>query len=377
MFGAMTTWFSMTAVLSEVASIWKLSSTSESLITIAVQAGFVVGSLFMVVLNLPDRISSPLLFFGASILAGLTTIVTALFVNDFASALTFRFITGIALAGVYSPGLKLISSWFKIRRGMALGLIVGALALGSATPHIFDSFELPSWRLVLVATGIIAISAGILILAFVPEGPYLSQKSDFDPRAIFKIIRNRNVRFVNFGYFGHMWELYAMWAWFSVFAMRSLQESGSMDPSIIASLLTFTVLASGAMGSWLGGVIADKFGRENLILWSLGISGSMAFLIGFTFGGPPLLIWLLGIVWGISSTADSAQFNALITEHSDKHLVGTTLTLQLAVGYTLTIIAIWFVPIFESLVGWQFVFWLLVPGPIIGFISMYRLKSLR
>lgn len=112
-------------------------------------------------------------------------------------------------------------------------------------------------------------------------------------------------------------------------------------------------------------------------MWSLGISGSMAFLIGFAFGGSPLLLWILGIIWGISIVADSAQFNALVTEHSDQHFIGTAITLQLAVGYALTVIAIWLVPIFEELVGWQFVFWLLVPGPIIGFISMYRLKSLR
>ncbi|MEH7380352.1 MFS transporter [Bacillus sp. JJ1533] len=376
MLGTMTTWFSMTAVLPTLMDIWDLNSNKVSYITIMVNLGFIVGSLVSAFINLPDRIQPHILFYWSAVLAGVSTILTALLANSLMVALIFRFITGIALSGVYGPGLKLVSTWFRLRRGTALGLVVGALTIGSAGPHLFKGIGISSWELVLTITGFLSILSGILIL-FVKIGPYPLPLGNFDPKAILRVFKNHKVRLANFGYFGHMWELYAMWSWFGLFLSESFKASGMSNFSSAASMVTFVVIGSGFFGAWFGGVSADRNGKEKVTLWSLGVSGTITLIIGFFFGSSPWIIAILGIIWGVSIIADSAQFSALITEHADQRYVGSSLTVQLAIGYILTIVVIFLIPFIESIIGWKYTFLILLPGPVLGFLSMYRLHRIK
>lgn len=376
MLGTMTTWFSMTAVLPTLIDLWVLSSREVSYITIMVNLGFIVGSLVSAFMNLPDRIQPHIIFFWSAVLAGVSTILTAVLANSLMVALIFRLITGIALSGVYGPGLKLVSTWFRLRRGMALGLVVGALTIGSACPHLFKGIGIFSWELVLMITGLCSILSGILML-FVKVGPYPLPTGVFDPKAIPRAFKNQKVRLANFGYFGHMWELYAMWSWFGIFLAESFKKSGMIDFSSATSIVTFVVIGSGFFGAWFGGVFADRIGKEKVTLWSLGFSGSITLIIGFFFGSSPWIIAILGIIWGVSIIADSAQFSALITEHADQRYVGSSLTVQLAIGYILTIVVIFLIPFIESIIGWKYTFLILLPGPILGFLSMYRLHRIK
>lgn len=370
--GTMTTWFSMTAILPELKTLWGLTDTQGSYLTIMVNIGFVVGSLLSALINLPDRIYPHILFFLSALLAGVTTLITVWLATDLISGMFFRFITGMALAGVYGPALKLISTWFKKRRGMALGFVVGAITVGSASPHLIKGLG-ASWEVVLIITGLSAVFAGVLVIFFVNVGPYSMPRGKFDLKAIPHILSYRPVRLSNYGYFGHMWELYGMWSWFGVFLTHSLKNSNINEH---ASLLTFLIIASGFFGAWFGGIFADKYSREQVSLWSLGISGSISLIIGF-FLNITWVIIFLGIIWGISIISDSAQFSALVTEYVDQRYVGTALTLQLAIGYILTIFVIFLIPLIETLVGWHYTFIILVPGSLFGFISMLRLNRDR
>lgn len=376
MLGAMTTWFSMTAVLPTLIELWDLSSSEVSYITIMVNFGFIVGSLVSAFMNLPDRVQPHILCFWSAMLAGISTILIALLADSLFVALIFRLFTGVALSGVYGPGLKLVSTWFQLRRGMAMGVVVGALTIGSAGPHLFKGFGITSWELVLMITGVCSILSGIFML-FVKVGPYPLPVGAFDPNAIPRAFKNQKVRLANFGYFGHMWELLAMWSWFGLFVAESFRTSGMNIPSSAAALVTFIVIGSGLFGAWFGGVFADRIGREQVTLWSLGVSGTIALFIGFFFGSSPWIVAIFGVIWGVSIIADSAQFSALLTEHTDQRYVGSTLTIQLAIGYVLTIIVIFLVPFVESIVGWKYTFLILLPGPILGFISMFRLHRLK
>jgi MFS family permease len=376
MVGAMTSWFAMTAVLPELSQQWEFSDTGRSMVTIMVQAGFVVGSLLSAFTNLPDRIQPERLFFYSAVTAGLTTLLTIFLADGLTVALILRFITGMALAGVYGPGLKLVSTWFRVRRGTAMGITVGALTVGSASPHLFSGFWTGAWEPVLAAAGFSSIAGGFLVLLFVPSGPYVLPKGKFDPKAIPRALSFKPVRLANYGYLGHMWELYAMWAWYGIFLTHSLTASGVEEPSRLASILTFVVISSGFFGTWLGGKFADKFGRELLTLWALGISAVSAGTIGFFYGASPWIVTAVGVIWGISIIADSAQFSALITEHADQRYVGSALTFQLAAGFALTIAAIVLLPFVENLIGWRYAFLFLVPGPIFAFISMLRMYRL-
>jgi MFS family permease len=372
---AMTTWFSASAVLSELRQQWGLSVTTASWLTIAVQLGFVAGALVSAVFNLADTIRPRHLILTGSLVAAAAN-AGLLLASGPASAITLRFITGAALAGVYPPALKAMSTWFRRGRGTALGVMVGALTLGSALPHLVNGFGGLEWRTVIVTTSVLTFTGGLLAELAFRDGPFTFPKAVFSPREIGRIARDRGVRLASIGYFGHMWELYAMWAWFAAFATDTLALHGVADPAGTASLLAFAVIGVGAVGCIGGGVLGDRWGRTRVTATAMAISGACALVIGTLRTAPLPLLIAVSLIWGITVVADSAQFSAIVTEVADQAYVGTAVTLQLAIGFILTVATIWLVPVLRDGPGWEWAFVLLVPGPFIGVMAMLRLKSL-
>jgi MFS family permease len=291
-----------------------------------------------------------------------------------ALAVPMRFLTGAFLAGLYPPALKLMATWFTKGRGTALGVMVGALTLGSALPHLVNALGGLEWETVIVATSASTAAGAVVVWTLVREGPFSFPPAVFDVRQARLVCTQRKVLLTSLGYFGHMWELYAMWAWFVVFFRASLAKAETSDGSF-AALATFAVIGIGAIGCYVGGILGDRWGRARLNLWSLTVSGACAASIGLTFGRAPGLVLALALVWGFAIVADSAQYSTLVTEHADQRYVGTALTLQLALGFLLTVVTIWLIPWFESAVSWRAAFLLLVPGPLVGIVAMRRLSS--
>jgi MFS family permease len=284
--------------------------------------------------------------------------------------LAARFATGFCLAGVYPPALKLASTWFQRGRGTALGIVVGALTLGSAAPHLVNGLGGLDWQFVVMTTSLLTVVGGVLVAVAVPEGPYRFPSARFDPRQAPRVLANRGVRLASLGYFGHMWELYAMWAWFLVF-FTAVSDGGKG-----AAYATFAVIGVGAIGCWLGGVAGDRWGRPETTAALMAVSGACALVIGLAGVWSAAAALAVGLVWGFTVVADSAQFSTMVTELADQAYVGTALALQLAVGFALTVATIWLVPYWEQAVGWEWAFVLLVPGPIIGISAMLRLRGL-
>ena len=369
----MTTWFSASAVIPRLRSEWALSDGSAAWLTIAVQLGFVGGALFSSVFNLSDLMPARFLIFGGAL--GASSVNLALLLADGpSSAIPLRLATGAFLAAVYPPALKLSATWYRKGRGIALGVLVGALTVGSAGPHLVNGLGALDWRTVVYVTSILtAIGGGLSLL--VREGPFPFPRATFDPSQAALTMRNRGVRLASLGYFGHMWELYAMWAWFLVFFRSFLDARGSPNAAA-ASYATFTVIGVGGFGCLAGGWLGDRWGRTRTTATMMAISGSCALLIGLLFDAPPGVVLLVAIVWGFAVVADSAQFSTMVTELADQAYVGTALTLQLAIGFTLTVATVWLVPVMERWVGWTCAFALLVPGPALGVWAMLRLKSL-
>jgi len=373
--GAMACWFSTTAIGPDLASHWGLSNTQSAWLTNAVQIGFVLGALASSAVNLPDIMPMTRLITIAATLAALAN-GAVLLEPGFGGLLLARLATGVALAGVYPPALKLMATWFVKGRGLAMGLLVGALTLGSAMPHLLRALgQGLDWRLVVTGASIAALTSACIFGLTVREGPHGFARASFDPRQTLAVLRDRPVRLANLGYFGHMWELYAMWAWFLSFAIAAGQ-AGDL-PFGNASVLTFVVIASGVVGCALGGFLSDLVGRCLTTAGMMAVSGSCAVLICLAWGGPAWLLALIAIIWGISIIGDSAQFSAALTELSDPRLVGTALTMQLALGFALTVVAIWLMPVLATLLGgWRWVFLALMPGPFIGAWAMMRLRGL-
>ena len=370
----MACWFSTTAIGPELARVWQLSPAQAGWLTNAVQIGFVLGALASSLLNLPDIMPMTRLITLSALLTGLAN-AAVLLQPDFGGLMAARLVTGLALAGVYPPALKLMATWFVAGRGLAMGLLVGALTLGSAMPHLLRALGGGlDWRAVVAGASIGALASAAIFGVAVREGPHGFARASFDPRQTLSVLRDRPLRLATIGYLGHMWELYAMWAWFLTFTLAAAQAG---DLPVGASVLTFLAIAAGVVGCALGGWLSDRVGRCRTTAGMMIVSGSCAALIGVAWGGPGWLAALIAIVWGISIIGDSAQFSAAVTELSDRHLVGTALTLQLALGFALTVVAIWLMPHIAALFGgWRWVFLALVPGPAIGAWAMLRLRAL-
>jgi MFS family permease len=370
---SMTTWFSASAVIPQLREEWNLASTTGAWLTIAVQIGFVCGALVSSVFNISDLLSPRHVILGGAL--GAATVNLLLIVAGGPEVgIPLRFATGFFLAAVYPPSLKLMSTWFRRGRGNALGILVGALVLGTAMPHLVNGLGGLDWRVVIVTTSVLTIFGGLIAEFVVEEGPFPFPRATFDPRQAAHVFANRGLRLASFGYFGHMWELFAMWAWFVVFFSNVLLAQHSSVGSA-AAYATFSVIAIGGIGSWVAGLLGDRWGRTRTTAASLAISGACSVLIGLLFGASSWIVLLVGLVWGFAVVADSAQYSTIVTELADQAYVGTALTLQLAIGFTLTVATIWLIPLLEQAVGWRWAFAFLLPGPAIGVFAMLRLKS--
>ncbi len=367
----LTLWFSASAVAPQLSALWSLSEGQSTALTLAVQIGFVIGAFGAATTGLADAFPARRLFLVASVIgAGANGLLTFLDVGQFGLALALRFITGVSLAGVYPSGLKVMAGWFTAGRGMALGVLVGALTVGSAGPHLIRGIGL-DWRGVLWGASLLALLGGLLMVRFVSDGPAESPPSPFSWQHVGSVVRNRGVRLSTYGYLGHMWELYAMWTWTAAFLAASSVARG--DSIGWVPLATFIVIASGGFGAWLAGVLADRVGRTRIAGGAMAISGSCALASPLVFGAHPLIVMTVFVVWGITVVADSAQFSTMVTEVSDATRRGTALALQTALGFLLTLVTIRGVPLLAETHGWEWAFPWLALGPAVGIAAMIRL----
>jgi len=370
----MSLWFSGSAVVPSLAREWHLSESAANWLTLSVQLGFVIGTLLSALLNLPDIISPRHLFTLTAIAGAVVNGVFGLAAKSLAAAIVLRFLTGMFLAGVYTPAMKILATWFRNGRGLALGVLVGALTLGKATPYLVNGIGSENWRYNVLFVSLLAVIGGVIVLLFVGDGPLALPPARFDWKQLGRIFRNRGVRLANFGYFGHMWELYAMWTWIP-FMIRASLASRKSDPAL-AEVSSFLVIGCGALGCAIAGLIADRIGRTVVTSAAMAISGSCCLVIGLTFGAHPILLLTIAGIWGVTVVADSAQFSACVTELGDPQYIGTALTIQTCIGFLLTTVSIELISVVEKLAGWRYAFMILAPGPLFGVISMLRLRGL-
>ncbi|HMC57400.1 MAG TPA: MFS transporter [Gemmatimonadaceae bacterium] len=377
----MSLWFAGNAVAPQLRSLWNLSGAQVGWLTTAVQLGFVAGTGVVAILNLADIIPSRTLFSVAAVL-GAAANLALLAADGFFIAVVTRFACGFCLAGVYPPAMKMIATWFRARRGLAVGTIVGALTVGKATPYLVHAFPTAGVDAIVISGSVSAAMAAALVWLGYREGPYPFPPRPFSWSLVSTVARSPQWRLATGGYLGHMFELYSYWTWIPAFlAASAARHAGSATllpvEERLTYLLAFGTIAIGGFGCLWGGLVADRLGRERLVIIAMAISGVCALLIGATFGRGWLLVAPIALAWGFFVIADSAQFSVLITESVPPHAVGTALMLQTSIGFLLTTVSIQLVPPLVRAAGWAWAFPLLAMGPIAGIAAIRRLLTLK
>jgi MFS family permease len=375
---AMSPSFAASAVAPTLRAEWGLDGLGLPVLTIAVLLGFAVSAIALAAIGAPDVVPGPRLFALGAAGAGLANLGFAWLATDLASALPFRVLTGVALAAAYPVALKLVAGWFRRERGLATGTIIGALTLGTALPLLFRGVggaAAADWRLVITAASVACLVGAAIVVLVVKPGPFDTPAPRFSVEIAARAFREPAVRLANLGYLGHMWELFAMWTWVPLYLVASLAAAGVTDTSL-ASLGAFVVVASGAVGCVVAGAVADRLGRTTTTIAAMAVSGSCAVAVALAFGAPPPLVIGLGVVWGVSIIADSAQFSAAVSELAPAGTAGSALALQLASGFvftSLTILAIGLLDPTDGM-GWRLAFAMLAIGPVVGILAMWRLR---
>lgn len=370
---SLTTWFSATAIAPELTAEFNLTVGEATWLTNAVQVGFVISALTSSFFALADSWPVLRLMALASLAAGVANLMIIAAPNP-ETLLMARFVTGVALALIYPSAMKFIATWFRRGRGLAMGMMVGALTLGSAAPHFVRTLGTGAdWVMVVTASSAACVVAAAIFGFILKEGPHELPRVRVDLAQFGTVVRNRAVMLANIGYFGHMWELYAMWGWFLAYAIAA--KTAGLDLGN-ASILAFAIIALGAPSCVLAGWLADRFGRCRITALAMTLSGSAALAIGLAYTGPVWLFVLLAFIWGFTIVADSAQFSAAVTELADQNYVGSALAFQMGVGFTITIFSVWLVPqIADWLGSWRWSFAVLAIGPLVGVPAMLALRK--
>ena len=370
-----STWFSGTAAAPDLIHSWGLSSTESAWLTISVQLGFIAGTFLYAFLNLADVFNPRRVLFVSALLGAAFNAAFALVADGLPTAFAFRALTGVTLAGIYPVGMKLVASWFRSQLGWRLGILVGALTLGTAFPYLIQTLGSQfDWRTLAGTASILSVAGGCLVLLALSDGPFLKARAPFDARMLWRVFAHLPFRRTAFGYFGHMWELYAFWSMI-IFYLGARFQGDDLSTGTGLSLLAFLIIGTGALGCILGGWVSRRIGEKKLAKFSLMVSCILCFSSGVLYELNSGLLVALLLIWGFFVVSDSPQFSALAVRYCPSQYTGTALTVQNGVGFAITVISIQLTPWMAEILGWRWALTFLGLGPLIGLYFVQQLPE--
>ncbi len=373
-FAGTSLWFACNAVAGDVQRVLGLGPRAAGDLATAVQLGFIVGTLLFALLAVADRFSPVQVFVVCALAGALCNLAPVVGAVAWPSLLTFRFLTGVCLAGVYPVGMKISADWHAQGLGRALGYLVGALVLGTAFPHLLRAVggHLP-WKLVLAATSALAALGGVVLVLTVPDGPHRRSPPRFSWQVLPQIFRFPEFRASAFGYFGHMWELYAWWAF--VPALLTVYNRLHPGAGLSVPLWSFATIGVGSLGCVIGGYWSLRVGSARVAFGLLATSGVCCLLSPLLLDLPPALLIVTLLVWGFAVVGDSPQFSTLVARSAPASYVGTALTMSTCLGFALTIISIQLLTALQEVVSERWWYLALAPGPLFGLWKTRKLLA--
>ncbi len=369
-------WFAGNGVLDDLITNFDLSLQALGHLTSAVQFGFISGTLFYALFTIADRHSPSRVFFFSAMIAAIFNLSLLWEGNTFWSLLIFRYLTGFFLAGIYPVGMKIAADYFEKGLGKSLSFLVGALVLGTALPHLLKSSTLiGNWVWVVSTTSSLACFGGLLILLFVPNGPFRKQGNPLKLSAIFSIFKNKDLKSAAIGYFGHMWELYAFWAFVPVLLKTYQDLHGGV---LNISLWSFIIISGGSIACIIGGLLSQRFGNKKPAMWALLLSCLCCLLSPFFFFIPYETIFLsLLIFWGMVVIADSPLFSTMVANSAESVLKGSALTLVNCIGFAITIFSIQLLNVAHLHFSPVAIYTILAIGPVLGLLELQKNRTKR
>ena len=370
-FAGTSLWFAGNAIIADLGTAMNVGIDDIGIATSAIQLGFTTGTLLFALLSISDRYSPRKLFLVCSILGAISNLLIYFSAYNLFSLLALSFITGFFFTVIYPVVMKFAFGWYKKELGNAIGLLVGALVLGTAFPHLIKSFgrSVP-WEQVIFIISVFSVVGGLTMFLLVPDGPYISSGTKFKPKAILTLFKYKELRSSAFGYFGHMWELYTFWALIPVI----LIYYSKLNPAELnISFWSFIIIASGFLGCVLGGMISKRIWSAKVAFYQLLLSSICCLISPIMFYTPLTVFLFFLIFWGIVVVGDSPQYSAIIALSAPRELVGSGLTLVNSIGFGITILSLWFIYQFLNTINISYALMILGIGPILGLISMKNL----
>lgn len=372
-FAGTSLWFASNAIMADLQASWEINSNAVSNITSMIQFGFIFGTLLAAFFSISDRFSPRMIFLFSSLFGAMCNLLILVAPRDIAILLTLRFLTGIALAGIYPVGMKIASGWYRHGLGNALGFLVGALVLGTAFPHLLKGLEhVFHWQEVLIAVSFLAASGGVIMALFVPDGPYLTATASFDRSSLRVIFDQRDLRAAAIGYFGHMWELYAFYA-FVPLILSIYVKIHLVNLNI--PFWSFCIIGAGSIGCSAGGIMSKYIGSVRVASMQLWMSGLLCLASPLFFQAQTEFFLGMMILWGIVVVGDSPQFSALVARFAPAGLIGSALTITNSIGFAITIISIQCTGFLINYLPETFLLFPLFVGPLLGVFSMRNIDS--
>ncbi|MDF1695959.1 MAG: MFS transporter [Saprospiraceae bacterium] len=367
-------WFASNGVMEELIQSFQLLPSALSHLTSAVQFGFISGTLLFALVSIADRYSPSKVFLLSALFGAFFNVLLIWRMNTIVSLIGFRFLTGFFLAGIYPVGMKIASDYYDKKLGISLGYLVGALVLGTASPHLLKSLDIfPSWRYVVYSTSILACMGGLFIFLFVPNGPYRKKSQQIKLSSAFNVFQSKKFRGAAFGYFGHMWELYAFWAFVPV--LLSTYQSFHPEYDINIALTSFIIIGIGGLSCIIGGYLSHSYGTGNVAKFALFLSGLCCLVspLAFMINTPFLFIAFL-LFWGMVVIMDSPLFSTLVAQNAPPKLKGTALTIVNCIGFSITIVSIQLLNILSNHWSATYIYCILALGPLLGIYALGQSK---